>query len=1177
MALHKVICTATLLALLTQDCHSQLDVCGKAPLNTLTTRIVGGQVASNGSWPWMASLTIASFHFCGGTLITNEWVLTAAHCIEGTPLSSVVVHLGRQSQEGPNPNELSRTILQSFIHPNFSIFSADNDIALLRLVSPVTFTDYIRPVCLAAPDSTLFSGTDTWVTGWGDINFAVSLPSPQNLMEVKVPVVGNNRCSCYYDSFNPITDNMICAGLEDGGKGPCQGDSGGPMVIMQNGTFIQEGVVSFGVGCAEPTFPGVFTRVSRYQSWINSHITFNQPGYVLFTSTGNDTDQSFNCGDAFLPPATPALNISLTDVCGKPPLNTITTRIVGGQVASDGAWPWMASLTIFGFHFCGGTLITNEWVLTAAHCVIGLNPRLVAVHLGRQSQEGPNPNEVTRRVWQIILHPDYDIIPFDSDIALLRLVSPLNFTDYIQPICLAAPNSTFFSGTDTWVTGWGDINFAVSLPSPQNLMEVKVPVVGNNECSCYYDSFVSLTDNMICAGLEDGGKGPCQGDSGGPMVIMQNGTFIQEGVVSFGVGCAEPTFPGVFARVSQFQTWINSHIAVNQPGYLTFTSTGDDTDQSFNCSDAFLPPTTPAQNISVIDVCGKPPLNTITTRIVGGQVASDGAWPWMASLSIFGFHFCGGTLITNEWVLTAAHCVIGLNPRLVAVHLGRQSQEGQNPNEVTQRVLQIILHPDYDIIPFDSDIALLRLVLPVNFTDYIQPVCLAAPNSTFFNGTDTWVTGWGDVQFGVSLPSPQDLMEVEVPVVGNSRCNCYYDSIVSITDNMICAGFENGGKGPCQGDSGGPMVSMQNGRWIQEGVTNFGVGCAEPLFPGVFARVSQFQTWINGHIAVNQPGYLTFTSAGNDTDQSFNCNSPSPTPNPTPESTPPAPVVCGQATLNSRISGGSSVAAAGEWPWMVSLQKNGTHVCGGTLVAEEFVLSNANCFSSSPILSEWTVVLGRLKQNGSNPFEVILNVINITLSNFTGPNVAVLQLSPKPTLSNYIQPICLDDGRTFAEGSTCWGAGWSPGRGGEEQVLQEFQTSIVNCGDSSSSDAICTGLFTLETGDSGGPLMCKVVGSWFQSSVLLFQDDSSRQVREASMMVLPKLSTYQDFLTRVVGRFISPAASSPTNTPANTPTNTPTNTTASATTSSSVDGPAHSSFFIFFHLLVFSVCLQLLL
>ena len=105
---------------------------------------------------------------------------------------------------------------------------------------------------------------------------------------------------------------------------------------------------------------------------------------------------------------------------------------------------------------------------------------------------------------------------------------------------------------------------------------------------------------------------------------------------------------------------------------------------------------------------------------------------------------------------------------------------------------------------------------------------------------------------------------------------------------------------------------------------------------------------------------------------------------------------------------------------------------------------NSVCLSS-PVASEWTVVLGRLNQNGSNPFEVTLNVTNITLSNLTGSNVAVLLLSARPTLTDYIQPICLDNGRTFAVGSTCWAAGWSSGRGGGESMTQcDSQTNSLH-------------------------------------------------------------------------------------------------------------------------------------
>uniref|UniRef100_A0A3Q1EUP0 trypsin n=1 Tax=Acanthochromis polyacanthus TaxID=80966 RepID=A0A3Q1EUP0_9TELE len=107
----------------------------------------------------------------------------------------------------------------------------------------------------------------------------------------------------------------------------------------------------------------------------------------------------------------------------------------------------------------------------------------------------------------------------------------------------------------------------VSLPSPQRLQEVNVPIVTNSDCS---NSYGGITDNMICAGLTEGGKDSCQGDSGGPLVSKNDSIWVLAGVVSFGNGCAEPNFPGVYARVSQYQSWINSFIATNRPGFVSF-------------------------------------------------------------------------------------------------------------------------------------------------------------------------------------------------------------------------------------------------------------------------------------------------------------------------------------------------------------------------------------------------------------------------------------------------------------------------------------------------------------------------------------------------------------------------------------------------------------------------------
>ncbi|XDV12786.1 hypothetical protein PO909_001367, partial [Leuciscus waleckii] len=314
--------------------------------------------------------------------------------------------------------------------------------------------------------------------------------------------------------------------------------------------------------------------------------------------------------------------------------------------------------------------------------------------------------------------------------------------------------------------------------------------------------------------------------------------------------------------------------------------------------------------------------------------------------------------------------------------------------------------------------------------------------------------------------------------------------------------------------------------------------CALPNSPGVYARVSEYQNWINEQITTNQPGFITFTSSGTDGDLSISCTGVPAIPTTTaPTTTAVPPVVCGSASLNTRVGGNSSLVSPGIWPWMASLQFKGSHVCGGTLIAEQFVMSSASCFTSSNNASDWTVILGRLNQNGSNPNEVSIKVANLTISNATGDNIAVLQLAVKPNLTNFIQPICVDLGdATFSANTQCWVAGWSSGAGGVTQTLQEFKASIVGCGNSSNS--ICTSSLNLQQGDQGGPLMCKQGLSWIHAAVLTLQTSSSnssnsttssRSLRQ-DVQVFTKTSSFASFLTSVVGAF-PPKVASPTSAP----------------------------------------------
>uniref|UniRef100_UPI0009B362F0 transmembrane protease serine 9-like n=1 Tax=Monopterus albus TaxID=43700 RepID=UPI0009B362F0 len=490
------------------------------------------------------------------------------------------------------------------------------------------------------------------------------------------------------------------------------------------------------------------------------------------------------------------------------------------------------------------------------------------------------------------------------------------------------------------------------------------------------------------------------------------------------------------------------------------------------------------------------------------------------------------------------------------VFLGSQTLLSLSPYRVFRTVTQIISHPDFNPATLDNDIALVRLSSPVNFTTHVLPVCLAASGSTFYNGTDAWVTGWGNTAIGVPPPVPYNLREVDVPVVGNRQCNCDY-GVGTITDNMMCAGSPAGGKGTCQVITVTfYLVYLYLCTSDPFGVYLLDTLLIDSLLEGRRRRSASEQAGRS----LDPGGHCEFWNCLCRASFTRSLHS----------------VVCGQAPMNSGLMGGGSVATAGVWPWIVSIQKNGSHVCGGTLVAVEHVLSNADCFSSSPKSAEWAVVLGRLKQNGSNPSEVTLKVTNITLSNLNTSNVAVLQMASLPTLSNLIQPICLGNGRTFSVGSTCWAAGWSARQGGVEQVLQEFQTSVVNCGPTAATDSICMTAFTLEQGDSGGPVMCQQDGSWFQAAVLTVQNTSTTTTtgRAGDTLVFTQVRSYNNFLKQILGTFLSPASTNSSTSPLNATVTTTPNTTMTTNVTTNGGAPAHYHFF--FHL-VFSLCLHFFL
>ncbi|XP_038660369.1 transmembrane protease serine 9-like isoform X2 [Scyliorhinus canicula] len=243
----------------------------------------------------------------------------------------------------------------------------------------------------------------------------------------------------------------------------------------------------------------------------------------------------------------------ISSACGSSA--AFSSRIVGGTDSADGEWPWQVSLRI-GQHICGASIISDRWLVSAAHCFLeNSNPSIWTAYMGSVNvQMG-----IARNIKTIIRHPRYHSMTLDFDIAVLELSSPLNFTDYIRPVCLPSRNQVFPVGKSCSITGWGSLYFRGQWPTI--LQKANVDIIADTICNVSYHN--AITHRMLCAGFLEGGVDSCQGDSGGPLVCLEpGGTWFLVGIVSFGFGCAEANFPGVYARVTALRDWVKEQTGV---------------------------------------------------------------------------------------------------------------------------------------------------------------------------------------------------------------------------------------------------------------------------------------------------------------------------------------------------------------------------------------------------------------------------------------------------------------------------------------------------------------------------------------------------------------------------------------------------------------------------------------
>ncbi|KFB37025.1 hypothetical protein ZHAS_00004219 [Anopheles sinensis] len=505
---------------------------------------------------------------CGGSIIDKNTILTAAHCVF-TPngllsVDLVSVEVGRIRLRISDQRSRAYEPDRFIVHPGYAPDKVQNDIALIKLRTDIEMSDYIQPVCLwnRGPDLAPLDQKYGYVIGFG---LTEDNEVSDYLREADIPVVDFATClASNRPAFGAVLNSMMYCGGSANGTSACNGDSGGGMFFEYDGTWYVRGLVSFTPGVngqakCDPYQYTVFTDIARYLDWIQQ----------------KHKVQSFASGPvSSLVKMNPRLSKLNLDICG---FNAYPFRRESEKPIFLN-YPWIGLLeyaverTREKRTLCHCILISEWYVLTAAHCVAGVSDKhkLLAVRLGDYDL-GSQPDcvEIDEKkrcappakllpVGKITMHKQYDKATYSNDIALIRLRSKADVTqDNIKPICLPVLATLRENIPNAYVqVGWSRNSFTLQRTAPTRQNGAK--------CRQQYAAqkiVISSDDRHICTFQKYDPAGPCNFTaSAAPLQVIQkiegSDRYVLHGLLSFGSSKCFSDYPDVYTSINGYMDWI---------------------------------------------------------------------------------------------------------------------------------------------------------------------------------------------------------------------------------------------------------------------------------------------------------------------------------------------------------------------------------------------------------------------------------------------------------------------------------------------------------------------------------------------------------------------------------------------------------------------------------------------